>query len=216
MSFILDALRKVDEESRRADEPLPPVVAIERMRVEKRSRRRHLVLMAAIAAISAMATAWLLRPTPSMPPEVSSANSASLPPAVPVDPGEPPPPSPESTIAEIASPSPPPAEAVSEPAPTVAVVEVPPAESPAQKDEVEPEPEPEPSDPVLEAEEPAPALEIPQLVLQGTSVLAGRPVAVVSDRRVFEGDIIEGAVVIRISERLVELDFNGRRFTLTF
>ncbi len=62
---------------------------------------------------------------------------------------------------------------------------------------------------------PEPAPELPQLVLQGTSVLAGKPVAVVSDRRVFEGDTIEGAVVIRIEERLVELEFEGRRFTLT-
>jgi hypothetical protein len=52
-------------------------------------------------------------------------------------------------------------------------------------------------------------------VLQGTSVLDGRPVAVVSDRRVFEGDTIEGAIVIRIEERSVELEFQGKRFTLT-
>jgi hypothetical protein len=208
MSFILDALRKVDEESRRADEPLPPVVAIERMRVEKRSRRRHLVLMAGIAVISAMTTAWLLRPTPSRLPEASSASQA---PAVPVVADEPPPPSPESTTGENAPPSPPP-QAVSEPAATVAVVKAPPPESRPREEEVEPEP----PDAIVEAEEPPPVLEIPQLVLQGTSVLAGRPVAVVSDRRVFVGDIIEGAVVIRISERLVELDFNGERFTLTF
>jgi hypothetical protein len=60
-----------------------------------------------------------------------------------------------------------------------------------------------------------PAAELPRLVLQGTSVLDGRPVAVVSDRRVFEGDIIEGAVVITIGERSVELEFEGQRFTLT-
>jgi hypothetical protein len=52
-------------------------------------------------------------------------------------------------------------------------------------------------------------------VLQGTSVLNGKPVAVVSDRRVFEGDTIEGAVVVRIEERSVTLEFEGRRFTLT-
>jgi hypothetical protein len=211
MSFILDALRKVDEESRRLDEPLPPVVAIERMRVEKRSRRRHLMMMAAIAAVSAMATAWLLRPRPSTPPGISSA---AAPPVVPMDPGAPPAPSPESRVVENAPPpSPPTTEAIREPETSLEVVEEPSAsEAPAEEERVEPEAEPQPE----EAEAPAPLLELPQLVLQGTSVLAGRPVAVVSDRRVFEGDIIDGAVVIRISERLVELDFNGQRFTLTF
>jgi hypothetical protein len=45
-------------------------------------------------------------------------------------------------------------------------------------------------------------------------VVDGHPVAVISDRRVFEGDHIEGALVIRIEERSVELEFEGRRFTL--
>jgi hypothetical protein len=66
---------------------------------------------------------------------------------------------------------------------------------------------------VVPAADPPP--ELPRLVLQGTSVLGGKPVAVVSDRRVFEGDTIEGAVVIRIEERSVTLEFEGRRFTLT-
>lgn len=56
---------------------------------------------------------------------------------------------------------------------------------------------------------------LPPLVLQGTSVVDGHPVAVISDRRVFEGDTIEGAVVIRIEERSVELELEGRRFTLS-
>jgi hypothetical protein len=75
--------------------------------------------------------------------------------------------------------------------------------------------------PEIDGPAPAAALEAPppseppRLVLQGTSVLDGRPVAVVSDRRVFEGDTIEGAIVIRIEERSVELEFQGKRFTLT-
>lgn len=56
---------------------------------------------------------------------------------------------------------------------------------------------------------------LPHLVLQGTSVINGRPVAVISDRRVFEGDHIEGARVVRIQERSVELEFEGSRFTLS-
>ncbi len=55
---------------------------------------------------------------------------------------------------------------------------------------------------------------IPTLVLQGTSVIDGNPVAVISDQRVFEGDLIEGARVVRIGEREVELELEGKRFVL--
>ena len=55
---------------------------------------------------------------------------------------------------------------------------------------------------------------IPSLVLQGTSVIDGNPVAVISDQRVFEGDLIEGARVLRIGEREVELELEGKRFVL--
>ena len=34
---------------------------------------------------------------------------------------------------------------------------------------------------------------LPELVLQGTSIVEGRPVAVVNYQRLFEGDFIEGA-----------------------
>ena len=56
--------------------------------------------------------------------------------------------------------------------------------------------------------------DFPDLVLQGTSVIGNNAVAVISDQRVFEGDRIEGALVIRIGEREVELELDGRRFTL--
>ena len=56
--------------------------------------------------------------------------------------------------------------------------------------------------------------DFPDLVLQGTSVIGNNAVAVISDQRVFEGDCIEGALVIRIGEREVELELDGRRFTL--
>lgn len=55
---------------------------------------------------------------------------------------------------------------------------------------------------------------LPELVLQGTSVIDGNPVAVISGQRVFEGDRIEGARVVRIGEREVELELDGQRFTL--
>lgn len=52
------------------------------------------------------------------------------------------------------------------------------------------------------------------LVLQGTSAIEGRAVAVISERRVFEGDRIDGALVLRIMEREVELEYKGELFRL--
>jgi cytoskeletal protein RodZ len=57
---------------------------------------------------------------------------------------------------------------------------------------------------------------LPELVLQGTSIVEGKPVAVVNYQRLFEGDFIEGARVIKISDSLVELEFKGKRFTISF
>ncbi len=59
-----------------------------------------------------------------------------------------------------------------------------------------------------------PPSELPPLVLQGTSVIDGEPVAVVNYQRLFEGDVIEGARVVKILDRAVELEFKGTRFTI--
>ena len=66
----------------------------------------------------------------------------------------------------------------------------------------------------LEAEQEKLPADLPPLTLQGTSVIDGTPVAVVNYQRVFEGDIIEGARVIKILDRTVELEFKGSRFTI--
>ncbi len=57
---------------------------------------------------------------------------------------------------------------------------------------------------------------VPELALQGTSIVDGRPVAVVNFQRLFEGDTIDGAKVIRILDRVVELEFEGTRFVIEF
>ena len=59
-----------------------------------------------------------------------------------------------------------------------------------------------------------PPSELPSLVLQGTSVIDGKAVAVVNYQRLFEGDFIEGARVVKILDRAVELEFKGTRFTI--
>jgi len=188
MSFILDALRKVDEGNRRSGEVLPPVAAVERLRNERLHRRRQLGAMAVIAVLSAAATALILRKPPGPEPVQPSAPAQ---PATVV----------ESPIVDAKIPS---ADAaVPERAP----------DPPRPAERAAAAPTGKTATPVASEAKPPPGP--PQLVLQGTSVLDGRPVAVVSDRRVFEGDTIDGAVVIRIEERSVVLEFEGRRFTLT-
>ena len=62
-------------------------------------------------------------------------------------------------------------------------------------------------------EEPLPG-HFPNLILQGTSVIDGEPIAVINDQRVFEGDHVEGARVMGIEERAVELELEGFLFTI--
>ncbi len=198
MSFILDALRKVDRENRQSGEVVPPVAAVAKLRKERVHRRRQFAAMAAIAVASAAATALLLRQPATQEPASAYAPvpQAALIEAVVETPVEEIPAEETAIPREVVVP-------VAEPVPEPAF----PKEPPAFPDREAPAP-------VAPVEDPPPS-EPPRLVLQGTSVLDGKPVAVVSDRRVFEGDTIEGAIVIRIEERSVELEFQGKRFTLT-
>jgi hypothetical protein len=189
MSFILDALRKVDRENRPPVDEVPPVVGVERVRKERLRRRYQFAAMAAIAALSAATTALLLREPRNIQPEPQLGRKVESP-VVEAEPLQNEEPAPER------KPAPPPRAAKPGARPVAATpAAVSPRAEPPQEE---------------------PPRELPRLVLQGTSVLDGRPVAVVSDRRVFVGDIIDGAIVLRIEERLVELEFDGRRFTLTF
>lgn len=104
------------------------------------------------------------------------------------------------------------------------------ATTPDASGEVEGEPEPAAAAPPVNlvgraADEPTqvqleeggdaePPSGLPPLELQGTSVIDGKPVAVVNYQRLFEGDFIEGARVVKILDRAVELEFEGTRFTL--
>jgi hypothetical protein len=63
---------------------------------------------------------------------------------------------------------------------------------------------------------PAAPEEPPSLRLEGISAADGKPVAVINGSRVFEGDSVDGARVVRIVPDSVVLDFGGRRITLRF
>lgn len=254
MSFILDALKKVEQEKR-----VDPA-SVERAAVSsRRSARGQLWAMMAIALASAALTAALLGaflksgwPAPgsqSAERPVVEASSVA------------PPAERSQVVRSAAGPDGMPTgrtESVAAPAPRRVAPVVSAGDETRVVDEAdavvdssrptgasaEPEPEAErampvhivgresaaletlrqaaasstPPEPAPEGHSPggsAPPEGLPDLVLQGTSVLDGAPVAVISERRVFEGDRIEGATVVRISEREVELVFEGHRFTLT-
>lgn len=213
MSFILDALKKVE---RKTDENAQNAVVMQGGR--RWGDRRFpwalgAVVLLAISAL-ALATVSFLRSFPSGSvepeserPEVSirepSTETVTSPPSREVPPPE------RSERAETVAPS--------------ATVE---DEGPAVIAESE---EPQAAPPITlvgrSADGPGAAAlsttgdgqppgELPPLVLQGTSMIDGRPVAVVNYQRVFEGDFIEGARVVKILDRAVELEFQGTQFTI--
>lgn len=75
-------------------------------------------------------------------------------------------------------------------------------------------PLPEPAARTPTAATPAPPP--PALQLQAISRRDGRPVAVLSDRLLYEGDSFDGVRVIRIGETAVELEIGGRRVVVGF
>ncbi len=249
MSFILDALKKIEQDKRRSGGSQIETIAVSRGRF---GGRQHLLSMVAIAVGSALLTAaavsFLNNRTRSAdatapvapveetaPPEGEAAPEGEAPPEV--DPETPQPAAAPPVVTREAS---------------VRGREPAPAPAPEQRTnpETEPETEPDPEPASIEEapeestqairlvgrdrvlldglriddpaettttdaadSEPLPE-DFPALVLQGTSVIGDDAVAVISDQRVFEGDRIEGALVIRIGEREVELELDGRRFTL--
>jgi hypothetical protein len=56
----------------------------------------------------------------------------------------------------------------------------------------------------------------PALVLQAISERDGKPIALVSDRLVREGDEFDGVRVVRIGETEVEIEWRGRRSSIRF
>lgn len=113
-----------------------------------------------------------------------------------------------------------PSPAVPTPAPP-AVREAPSPKSPAPST-AEPAPEPRllsvpPSGPAAaEAPPPAPAPAADDLRLNAISQRDGKPVALINDRLVFEGDGFDGVKVLRIGEAEVEVEVRGRRQVLRF
>lgn len=246
MSFILDALKKIEQDKRRSDGSHGESIAVAR---ERYRGRQPMVAMVAIAIGSALLTAaavsFLSKPSevaPTAPVADASAppgNAREIDPdpapvsAVPpsgareasvrVNPVPPPKPATKnatSEVAEAADVEPSPNENVENGVQAIRIVgreralldglsisSAGPSSDDAGLATVDDEGDAPGEDEALPADFPA-------LVLQGTSMIGEEAVAVISDQRVFEGDRIEGALVLRIGEREVELELEGRRFTL--
>ena len=233
MSLILDALKKIEQDKRRSGGSQIESITVSRGRF---GGRQHVLSMAAIAVGSALLTAaavsFLINNRHGADATVAVAPPEPLEPLEIEAPPEPcelktPPTELETPVVVVTKeasvrtrdpvPEPDPDPASIEEAPDDATQPIrlvgrervlldglsikDPAES-FDHDDAEPQDsEPLPDD-------------FPDLVLQGTSVIGNNAVAVISDQRVFEGDRIEGALVIRIGEREVELELKGRRFIL--
>jgi hypothetical protein len=118
----------------------------------------------------------------------------------------------------VTIPSPPVSSPVPPPTPPVPRrPQVPPAESPPTE---APASEPAPAGDDVPATSPVPsragAPGADDLRLNAISQRDGRPVALINDRLVFEGDAFEGVKVLRIGEAEVEVEVRGKRRVLRF
>jgi len=193
VSLILDALKKLEHEKTARE---PGVLVVGSVPWGER-RRSRLPLALAAAALVALASAgwWWLRPsrhpTAAAPASVSPAPTPS--PVVAVTPTAPPP---SVTLAPSSA------------------VPAPPARRPAVPtlDEAPGPPAPPEGAAAAAGTRPAPD----DLRLNAITRRDGRPVALVNDRLVFEGDSFDGVKVLRIGEAEVEVEVRGQRRVLRF
>jgi len=224
MSLILDALRKLE---RQKAEHEPSVLVVGSVPWGGTSRRRQLLLAIGAAAVlaSGVFVGWLLRPaapapakalpaaappaatqpTRSMPrmPAATAGAPEELPSAPPLRLSRPLPAPARADRATRALPDPAPAAPTPDPA-----AASPPVPSPAASISVAPG--------VEGIVETAPGAALDELRLSAISQRDGRPVALINDRLVFEGDSFDGVRVLRIGETEVEVEVRGVRRILRF
>lgn len=187
MSLILEALRKLERER-----PAPErgvVVMTSAAWGERSGRSPWLWLSVGLAAGIAAAAAILEWRRPlqvSAPATVSSPASRATP-------------------ASLSAPAPP-----SAPVPVSAAAAAP---APTPRPSVPPATQTAVTAPRATVPSPLPA---PALVLQAITVQDGRPVALISDRLLREGDEIDGVRIVRIGEAEVEIEVGGQRSVLRF
>jgi hypothetical protein len=198
VSLIFEALKKLDREKDAPDRGVVVVGAGAWGEREPRSRARvSAALGLVLLGLGVAAFALRSRQAPARP-EPAQAVAPQASPEAPTVPIEAPlVTQPSSEGAGAVAPPPPPRLVV----PTAA----PPRAAAAALETVEPTP---PPDPVVPHE--------PQFRLNAISARDGRPVALLNDRLVREGDMIEGVRVLHIGEDYVEIEVKGERRTIRF
>jgi hypothetical protein len=206
MSLILDALRKLERE-RDANEP-PGVLVVGSVPWGETSRTRRLALVAAAAGVLglAMLAGWLLRPVPRAP--AAAAPSALPPVQAPATPAPTPPPATLPAAVVPAEPTAPPIR-LSRPIPSPQPRVLPPSTATGSET-------PQPPAPAAESARPTAPAPADDLRLTAISQRDGKPVALINDRLVFEGDSFDGITVIRIGDAEVEVEVQGQRRVLRF
>jgi len=230
MSLILDALRKLERE-KAAHEPGVLVVGSVPWGGTSRVKHLRLAVGATVVLASGVLVGWLLRPA--APPPATAPRSAAAP--RPAEPGPRPtptsmPPSPVATAgARYELPSAPPVR-LSRPLPAAparadraaSALPDPKPAAPTPEPAAESLPAPVPAESISVAPgaagvvETAPAAAPDELRLTAISQRDGRPVALINDRLVFEGDGFDGVRVLRIGETEVEVEVRGVRRVLRF
>jgi len=207
VSLILDALRKLERDKQARD---PGVVVVGQVPWRGRDRSRGVtrVVLGTLALLVVAATAglmWLSRP--------DGTPTATAPP-----------PAPRETLPAEAGPAPGPIEPTTAdqtplsgaassapPSPTTS------PKAPPPREMTLPEPPPtEETTPAAEEPEAAAPTPRPPLLLTAISERDGKPVAVLNDRLVHEGDSIDGVRVLRIGPTEVEVEIDGRREVIRF
>ena len=201
MSLILDALKKLERE-KDAREPGVLVVGSVPWGARARSRLPLAAALAGTGLVALVALALWPRDRPARPAAAPSP-VGSAPATTPTTSAAPPVPA-----AVRASAAPPPeARRLSVPSAAVGPAEVPsPGSAPAEEEESATSPSPS------RVEAPAPD----DLHLNAISQRDGRPVALINDRLLFEGDSFDGVKILRIGETEVEVEVRGKRRVLRF
>ncbi len=195
MSLILDALRKLERE-KESREPGVLVVGSVPWGARTRSRRPLLLASGGVALLALLALAlW----RPSRPPA----------PAVPAAPGPVVPATPAPATAPLPTPADFPTAAAARPVAGLRPAPTPPAARP------DPVSVPAAGGPVT-FDRTTNAEDAGTLRLNAISQRDGRPVALINDRLLFEGDSFDGVKVLRIGDAEVEVEVHGKRRVLRF
>jgi len=193
VSLILDALKKLEHEK---DAREPGVLVVGSVPWGERRRSRLPLALAATALVAlAFAGWWWLRPTPH-PTAAGPAPVSPAPTSSPLVAGTPTAPPPPPTLAPSSTASAPPARR-----PAVPMLD----ETPGP-----------PARPEGAAAAAGTRTAPDDLRLNAITRRDGRPVALVNDRLVFEGDSFDGVRILRIGEAEVEVEVRGQRRILRF